>query len=752
MQSGNPPAGPVETIPDFRISLDGSTWPPASGELPAGTGSVTDFSIQRDLTGGGLPGVARGGSGFSVASGSVTLPMDRAELTPWAAAGKRVAPGGLAWLRAHPDTLTSITLGRFIVDECSGASMGSLSLGLVESQRQLDGPATFEWSYQAQEGSWDASLVLDSMARLGGFTTSVWDISNVERVAYAGLTAATYLREETSAFEALVSFSGGFTPLCGQSALAPGSKMVRTSMSTDADAGAAVSQTGTPYLYLTCSGPCVVSLTNPQTTYPYHSVRYKITDTSVEVRLSNQSTGAVVETLTAALPVTGLPQRHLRIRISAGTPLIVTDFAPSVPLSTNGTTAGANRLINATVLTVDTTAAGTGSGAPGAIRDLVVAPSGFNAPAFRKATAYIEPTGSPLKGVFDVAGKSAREVFQAVAAATMGAGWQSETGDLIYRNAASLRTGVPVESVAAAEKLEDLPWSISRDNTADRITVSYTPADVQTDTGHRITLWEATEPIQVGAGKTVRMTVDITGTTDRISPFQIVTTNQADAANLAYSRWHASSSREGGGTRPADDAIRIETAIVSPSQVRLTITNTTNAALWLVDGTGNPHVVLRTSLQVQPGEVEQLAWGQPEDKAVTPFDFDCGQWVQDATVAQQMLAWLVDQMRSPLPTITQVRIIPDLRRQLGDIVRLTDTESGLKAKALITGVSLDGGDGSYTQRLTLAILSVTYDDALRWMKAQGINTYDKLKAYFTTNGLTTYDKVKEHWSRVLVDA
>ena len=732
MQTGTTPSGTVETVPDFRLSLDGSPWPSATGELPAGTGSVVDFQIQRDLTGGGLPGAARGGSGFSVASGSVTLPMGRSELTPWAAASKRVTPGGLAWLRAHPSTLTNITLGRFIVDECSGASTGGLSLALVESQRRMDGPFTYDWAYSAKIPTPDACSVQAVIAEQAGYSTS-WQPNLPPNRSVQGSTIMLAARLDGTIqphpctfFPDIHEHSGvNWVSSGGQCFLGPGSAM-RYWWDPDIDSSTATYYPGGigPHVTAVVRGAGVLIQGMREVDAIGASIGWHISTTRVRV-----TAGGVGE-VTVQLGATSASTRSLAVRITT-TAVIVTDLVTKAVYQAPFSIGATSMHFGGIHITVP---------ADGGVRDVVIPNrTTMFGPAVRP-TAFIEHTGSPVAGVFDVKDKSARDVFQDIAKATMGAGWQSETGDLIYRNANSLRTGVPVEAVAAAEKLEDLPWSISRDNTADRITVSYTPADVQADPAHKITLWEATETIQVGAGKTVTVTADITGTTDRISPFSTVTPNQADAANSTYSRWHASSSREGGGTRPADDAIRIESKIAGPSTVRLAITNTTGGTLWLVDGNGNPLVILRTSLQVQPGEPQVLEWGQPEDKAIQPFDFDCGQWVQDASTAQAMLAWLVDQLRSPLPTITQVRIIPDLRRQLGDIVTLTDTESGLKAKALITGTSISGNANGYQQTLSLAILSVTMDDFDRFAVATGLLTFDQLDTWLTSKGLLTFDQ------------
>lgn len=723
--------GPIEKVPPIRLVMDlGST------------AEVVEWSTRRELTGSGLPGSGRGASGFSVASGTVMLAQDGVRRTPWSPAATRVRVDELGWLTAHPTTLASIKLGRFITDHAAGGSMGGIGVDLTEGQRNLDGPFTYPWAYSDVESRIESSAVLAAIAEGAGYTTS-WHTSTTgghgipQALLMANLNGTTAPRAGTQWTTRTSQLGVTWISRNGQTYLGSGSRVVY-------DVGdVEVGQWG----WLFSSGAANMRFEVAGEGFRYDSkitsgrAAWSLEASTTEVRLTINGAARVI-----TLPPTTNPTRRLLFGATS-TALSVLDFDTGVVTNATGGPGATLSYAGATITVKP----------DGGVRDLSVAsPSPTVMPPVRP-TAWIEHTGSMISGVFDVAGKKAREVFQDIATKTMGAGWQSETGELVYRNAENLRTGAAVESVIAHDQFESLDWDLDRQNKADRIEVSYTPATTVADKTNSITLWESTDRINIQPGTTIVIPVEITGTTDRLAPFiPIFDTSQAAGR---MSRWDASPTAAGtnedgsASTRPASNALRIETVIKSPSTIEVRVTNMTSKRLFIVDGNGNPCLILRTSLQVQPGEAQTLSWGAEESKATTPFEFECGQWVQEPLVAQQMLSWLVSQMQESLPTLPQVRVVPDLRRQLGDIIRLTEgpVVDPLKTKGIIVGVSMSGTWSGYQQRITVALLSNTYADLKRALIALSIRTYDEFKTYLAVNQLLTYQAFKEHAQRVLVD-
>lgn len=521
----------MEVIPEMLLELTGSAWPPAAGDIPQGTAAVGEWSVNRTLTGGALPGQVRGASGHSIATGSTSFAQpEGAPLSPWGKGALNLGPGGKCILyatHADPGLAQGLRLGNFVVAPISGSNTSNaVDLELDEDSIRLQKPFTLNWVYDPAQPTFDASWVLGQIAASAGLATD------------------------------------------------------------------------------------------------------------------------------------------------------------------------------------------------------------------------IESTGSPLRGVFGVAGASAWSVAQSIAAATMGAVWISEAGVFTYRNRHTLRgVGGYTESIEALDSVESLPWTIDPADIADRVELTYAPTEIVASS-HTSTLWEATDPIRLSAGQTITVNADVAGTTDRLSPFvpiwPVSDPNAPVYADSQMSRWAAASQSGGGGVRPSDTAIRVTATMSSPSRARITITNTTGGTLWLVDGNGNPTLILRTNLHIQPGEPVVISSGVPEAVAVAALEVDAGAWVQDASTAQEILSWLTGQTSRAQATLAQVRVKPDLARQMGDTIRLTDGHTGLRSKALVTGVSLAGGPEGYTQSLDLALMDVIFADFDTYCIDNGIITFADLDAFCIANNLNTF--------------
>ncbi|RII41870.1 hypothetical protein DWB68_10105 [Galactobacter valiniphilus] len=384
---------------------------------------------------------------------------------------------------------------------------------------------------------------------------------------------------------------------------------------------------------------------------------------------------------------------------------------------------------------------------PGGISDL------YN---FEAANTKIEFANTPLTGVFNLAGRTCWDVIQEIAKATMGAAWIDETGALVYRSRESLRGGSPVERVNADEQLDDVPWTITDDESADRVVVSYTPANSATSSDSRLTLWEATNPIYVGPWATKVFTQDLESASDRVAPFKAIWEDASDPSGLKGSKWAAAANRDGTGERPTSSHLTVSAKMVTPFRVQITVVNFTSGGWWLVDGNGNPLLIARTSIQVVAGEPETVEWGAPEDAALSEFRFDAGQWVQDSTTANEMLTWLVSQFQAQQPTLDQVKVKPDLARQLGDIIVLTEEKRSeehkpLKSKGLVTGISLSGSAGEITQTLDVALLTDVFRDFDAWCQANSVETFDQLNTALANAGVNSFDDFDRWASATLVD-
>src|SRR5690606_8844666 len=210
-------------------------------------------------------------------------------------------------------------------------------------------------------------------------------------------------------------------------------------------------------------------------------------------------------------------------------------------------------------------------------------------------TALIAPANSPLDAIAEPTSGDAWDVIQQVAAATLGACWIDEEGRLVYRNRDQLRGGVPQYTIQALDHLEDLPWSISTDEVADRVEFTYRPPTVAIEPNDTLTVWQSTETVRVAAGATVNLVRDIDGAASGPAPwFRHEDVGTYPLTRMSrYAAWTAPPGES--GSAPPDTALVVSSEMLTPTRIRITIRNTTGAAIWLYE------LIARARIHVQPG-------------------------------------------------------------------------------------------------------------------------------------------------------
>jgi len=668
----------------------------------------------------------------------------------------QVNPGGIAELSAANGGV-SIPLGTFQVREISGASTeGHIGLELEEASQALKRVFSYPWRYDAVADSMDAAHVIDVACTGCGYRTDRRPLPASDRRVLIDLPLsgrATAGKGGTFSAPTPVQWSsvdGRMGMSAGRLVVTPSGRNKGSSFDTQA--------TNIAFFVEVAAQGVSVHVTQPDTG---DGVRVKFDLNARQFRF--RQVGQINEAI-GDFPFTTGPGAYM-IHLSRAT-------ATSQTITARVRAAGTSSFTTLGVLTtVDLPAWSRNDHYQVGHFDAVYTPTpggwvrGFQ--AYWNLTAWdalaslpvpqvnarIEASGSVITGVFltDTA-QTAWQVIQQVATNTMGAAWMNEEGNIIYRNRQNLRTGAPVETIIAEQRLDSLAWTTSIEDVADRVSLTYTPCTTVVNDFEKITLWESTDTISVPPYTTFGMDVDINGTTDRLSNFIPLWDTETVGDDIGrMSRWAAALTADGSGDRPAANAITVGATLVGLSKVRINVRNNTADTLYLVDGSGRPCLILRTSLQVQPGEVQTITSGASEAAAITPFDFDCAQWVQDTATAQEMLDWLTSQTQNAQPVIRDVRIRPDVARQLGDIVVVTDEVTGLRSKALLTSTRLEGDHTQLGQSITAALLTDVFRDFDAWCQAHHIDTFDDLDLYLAGIGVDTFDDFDRWAATAFVD-
>jgi len=723
LPQGWPDDADVETAPELFLEFASAAWPPASDGVPAGTAELGSWSVDRSLTGSSLPGQVRGAAGFSIATGSATFAQPLGEqLSPFAKGDRRLGARGACVLYAsHTGAAGSgrLPLGKFVLAPIAGAGLSAdVALDLEENSINLKRPIAIRWRRNeviASRFEIDPSWVLDKIARSAGY----FQTPNVRSGTLLSLPLVGGTMAEAG--ETTSATIGGWSEHAGDVGMGPG--------------GLVIAEIPDGY-----GGPAAIHVTA------------EVAGTGGEVVLAGLwlnfrgdhviiTHGMVVQQI---MYPAGANLGLARIRVSIQDPF---SSAPTIRVYSSETLASEPLVMSLASAAIDTAnraiAVRTDRAPTGRFIRGVMVDTTFRDDWAFTPNAKINLSGSPLHAAFDALTGFGWDMAQKIAAATLGAVWVSESGVFTYRNRSSLRGGDIVDEVEALDKLEDLPWVIDPGEIADRVELSYTPTQV-VQSVNSTTIWEATEAIRIGPRQTITLVVEVAGAVNAPSAFRPVWDETYEPHQM--SRWAAAFSADGSGERPQSSDLVVTARMVSVSTAEIRLTSRTDVTLWAVDGNGSPCLILRTSLQVLPGEPLTISSGLAESTALNPLSIDCGSWVQDSETAQSLLAWVTGQTSHAQAVVPSVRVKPELRRQIGDIVRLTDGKSGLITKALITAVSLAGNGGTYTQHLDFALLDLTWADYDKWLQAHGIDTFAQLDTYMQAHNIDTFDAFDE-WGR-----
>ncbi|WP_029289141.1 hypothetical protein [Cellulomonas sp. HZM] len=686
------------------------------------------WSTKRELTGGALPGQVRAASGVATGSGTIEV-RDPSTRTPWTSS--KIAPGGKITIDAALDApalvpqATSYPVARMVARSvgADGALTAKRDIEMADDLTSLRGPVSVPpFMYDTGNGlvQIDAAWVIDQAARAGGYFATPAPVSSA--ILSAPLCGS--IRPEVGTVNPGSNPTPGWgTDPLGRVYTPSGSYEYTPTRPVNVgdvlyatwnyvgitDSGIELRISGTVYVYAyaNSSGFVGISASDGSSATGSYATFAAFTDdpTRVQVKIERLSTTQT------RISARGGPAE------SWGTPLTLTHA--SMGTFTYVRTRGCIGMQLTTVA---------------------------DAALWRRPTAVIGSSGSPLTALVAPTKSDAWSLMQQVAASTLGALWLDETGVLTYRGRDYVRgqtsevfTGAPLPgagggAIVAETTLVDLPWSVGIDDVADRVELTYTPPDVVMAAAgqYTTTVWTSSDIVAVSPGKTYQTYIDLETAVDDLAPWYPVW--DAGYAASRMSRWAASTQRDGGGTQPASNALTVTSDLVTPSRIRLRITNNTGGVLYTAGSDGTSQITIRATTLVSTGEPVTIATGKSAETAINPLAVDLGMWVQDDAAAAAALSWLKTATSNPLPVLEGVEMVPDLTCRLGDVRILRDPKfTNLVAKVLVVGVDLAATPGSLKQTLTLAVLDVVEGDIAALLLRAAVATEANLASYITTN-------------------
>lgn len=475
------------------------------------------------------------------------------------------------------------------------------------------------------------------------------------------------------------------------------------------------------------------------------------TGTPVQVTVVVPDTHAGVATIDV-----GYGLRTIRVRVGENRG-VTAFFSPTstspwttvatVSAAPVGTTAVVQLLVKGGAWTLRSSAGGTGTGtqalgagtmssvrvvADGAARIAGVQVSHPNSNAREFASLAFSPSmrfqASGLASTMDMMpalrGRSISNLVDEILTATLTAAWWDETGTLILRPSDALRGTAPSQTITTADDITALAWEDSLLSVRSAVEVTWKDPSISKGRQYRLELWRAradtlladSDPLEefvtpesgvewFGVDRTLRWLDDSNwgAYNQRRGSYCGVwySNSNGDPITTGDARVHYSSLYA--------DSLKITTTVVSLLSTAEVNTETHPEATALkpyLRGQALP--VVRGMGRGEWVDATYRATAGPESASVLPHDL--GYWghefFEGGSVAQRIGDYLASMVSAPQPTITDLGLIYDPRRQLGDVYTLRSEWLGIELRILVTRLSEAHGDGAH-QTASVRVISAT---------------------------------------------
>jgi hypothetical protein len=325
---------------------------------------------------------------------------------------------------------------------------------------------------------------------------------------------------------------------------------------------------------------------------------------------------------------------------------------------------------------------------------------------------YLEPLGGSLLSPWIDPTLTVWSAMQAIVEAWQGALITDVYGDLHLLSRFSLtgsREGQTERAIDVGLSFEDLPWTMDRNDMADRLVIRYRPAlELSNTAATASVVYEFTDVLTVNPGAN-EFFINL----DYIYPLdetfqQFVRKDFDDGFSHV---WDAYRYSNGSGTHiDPGTGISMRVDVISTAVWKVYIVNHTAEPFYMVDSSGAPYLKLRSTFALDQRQEQVVERGTTEGEARNALEIDLSNYVQTADDAGAIADFIWGRVRSPLWRASSVSMVPDYHLDLGDVVEITHRRTGMKSNALVANVSLAGQPGQVTQTVDLILIPSTWED------------------------------------------
>lgn len=358
-------------------------------------------------------------------------------------------------------------------------------------------------------------------------------------------------------------------------------------------------------------------------------------------------------------------------------------------------------------------------------------------------------------------GRSVNDLVDEILSATLTASWWDETGTLILRPSNLLRGTASSQTITTSTDITSLAWEDSLLAVRSAVEVAWKDPAISKGKQYRLELWRGATHTFVNGDDPIE---------DWITPESGQEWFGVDRTfrQLATGNWGVYNSRRGsffgvwlsnaaGEPTPWTGTVNYTRENMYADSVKFTTAPVAVPAGLEVNTETHPEEsALKPYLRGQPlpvvrgmgrGEwVDATYRASAGNSAAQVLQHDLGYWgheyFEGGSVAQRIGDYLAGMVTAPHPTITDLGLVYDPRRQVGDVYTLRSEWLGIELRLLVTRISESHAPGQDRQSLTVRVISatniraVTYDDlAAAW----GTGNYAGLQAAWAALNYTALE-------------
>lgn len=358
-----------------------------------------------------------------------------------------------------------------------------------------------------------------------------------------------------------------------------------------------------------------------------------------------------------------------------------------------------------------------------------------------------------------IRGRSISDLVGEITSATLTAAWWDESGTLILRPSDSLRGTAPSWTYNTNMDVTSIGWEDSLQAVRSAVNVKWQKPAISKGRQFRLEMWRGAEESVVNGDDPVKQFVTpesgiewfgVDRTVNKLddSSWGAFNSRRGSYAGLRYEYIDGTDAGKEAPTTSASVSVTTEN-MYSDS---LIITTTVNGIVPNVEGisaTSTVATALRAPLRGKALPVIRgMGRGEWVDATYTAtgasnasapvLEHDLGYWGQEYftapdSVAKRIGDYLAGMVKTPQPTITDLGVMYDPRRQVGDVYTLRSEWIGIELRCLVTAINEDHGGGSH-QSLTVRVILAT--------NIRGVS-YDELAASWSPSN---YNGLQAAWS------